>query len=182
MKKINKTIILTIFTALIAFSFTLNLQKEEKMQKENPIIGLKKGNIAPDFTINNEQKMPITLSKMRGKVVLIDFWASWCRPCRDENPNVVLAYNEFKDKGFEIIGVSVDENEQKWLKAIETDKLTWAQGCELTGWEKSEIAKNYNVKSIPMNFLLDKDGVIIAKNLRGSALEKAIKKALKPKK
>ena len=129
------------------------------------------GTVAPDFTQNDPKGKPVKLSDFRGKYVLIDFWASWCGPCRQENPNVVKAYAQFKNKNFEILGVSLDNPNAKtaWLNAIERDKLTWTQVSDLQGW-KNQAARLYGVESIPQNFLVDPDGVIIAKNLRGENL------------
>ena len=133
------------------------------------------GAIAPDFTQNNTDNQPVKLSSFRGKYVLIDFWASWCRPCRAENPNLVKAYAQFKDKNFSILGVSVDaeKDREKWLAAIEKDGLTWTQVIAPNS-EKDNAGKLYSIKSIPSNFLIDPQGKIIAKNLRGKALEKAL--------
>lgn len=129
------------------------------------------GAVAPDFTQKDPSGKPVKLSDFLGKYVLIDFWASWCGPCRSENPNVVKAYKQFKNKNFEILGVSLDNPNAKsaWLKAIETDKLTWPQVSDLQGW-KNSAARLYGVQSIPQNFLLDPKGVIVAKNLRGEQL------------
>ncbi|WP_138482357.1 TlpA disulfide reductase family protein [Dyadobacter bucti] len=132
--------------------------------------GLAVGEQAPDFTLNDPQGNKIALSSLRGKFVLIDFWASWCGPCRMENPNVVRMYDKFKDKGFSIYGVSLDDNEKAWKTAIERDNLKWNHGSELKKWN-SGVAQAYGVNAIPATFLLDKDGKIIAKNLRGPALE-----------
>ncbi|WP_018477941.1 TlpA disulfide reductase family protein [Pontibacter roseus] len=128
------------------------------------------GSVAPDFSLATPEGGSIALSSLRGKYVLIDFWASWCGPCRKENPNVVKMYNRYKDKGFEIFGVSLDQSREKWLKAIADDKLTWPQVSDLKGWE-SQAAQLYQVDAIPQTILLDKEGKIIAKGLRGEELE-----------
>jgi len=138
------------------------------------------GSVAPDFTQNDPEGKPVKLSNFRGKYVLIDFWASWCGPCRKENPSVVKAYAQFKDKNFEILGVSLDNPNAKtaWLKAIENDKLTWTQVSDLQGW-KNQAARLYGVESIPQNFLIDPEGVIIAKNLRGEELIRTLSSIIK---
>ena len=138
------------------------------------------GAIAPEFSQNSPDGKPIKLSDFRGTYLLIDFWASWCGPCRAENPNVVKAYAAYHPKGFEILGVSLDNEKGKenWLKAIEKDELTWPQVSDLKYWE-NEVAKQYGVRAIPQNFLLDKDGKIVAKNLRGKALEEKLAEIFK---
>jgi peroxiredoxin len=134
------------------------------------------GSVAPGFTQNDATGTPVNLSDFRGKYLLIDFWASWCGPCRKENPHVVRAYNQYKDKNFEILGVSLDNpgGRQNWLAAIQKDGLTWPQVSDLKGWQNA-VALQYNVQSIPQNFLLDPQGVIIAKNLRGETLTAKLK-------
>jgi len=136
------------------------------------------GQKAPDFTLTTPDGKQLALSSLKGKYVLIDFWASWCGPCRQENPNVVKTYLEFKDKGFEILGVSLDTERANWLAAIEKDKLTWKHVSDLQGW-KSSAASLYGVTGIPHTVLIDKQGVIIAKNLRGEALRAKISELLK---
>lgn len=133
------------------------------------------GRMAPDFTAPDTSGNNVSLSSFRGKYVLLDFWASWCHPCRDENPVLVKAYNKFQPKGFEILGVSLDQQTKKeaWLKAIHDDHLKWMQVSDLKYW-KSEIAALYAIRAIPQNFLIDPQGKIIAKNLRGEALEKKL--------
>jgi peroxiredoxin len=133
------------------------------------------GSKAPDFTQYTPQGKAVSLSSLKGKYVLIDFWASWCVPCRNENPNVVKAYNKYKDKGFTVLGVSLDAESARaaWLKAITSDGLTWTQISDLKGW-KSEAAALYGVSSIPQNFLIDPNGVVIGKNLRGDDLQKKL--------
>ena len=133
------------------------------------------GAIAPDFTQDDVNGTPVSLSSFKGKYVLIDFWASWCGPCRAENPNVVKAYNKFKSKNFTIIGVSLDKPEGKadWLAAIKNDGLAWTQVSDLKFWS-NEVALQYAVQSIPHNFLLDPTGKIIAKDLRGNDLDKKL--------
>ena len=137
------------------------------------------GKMAPDFTAQKPDGKTLKLSDLRGKYVLLDFWASWCGPCRAENPNVVKAYQQYKDKNFDVLGVSLDKegDKQKWIDAIAQDGLTWHHVSDLKFWG-SGIAKQYMIASIPQNFLLDPKGKILAVNLRGAALEEALKKIL----
>ncbi|NWF88734.1 MAG: AhpC/TSA family protein [Ignavibacteriaceae bacterium] len=127
------------------------------------------GKTAPDFTMNDSLGNPIQLSSFKGKVLLVDFWAAWCGPCRRENPNVVKAYKLYSKKGFDILGCSFDTNRDKWLKAIKDDKLTWHHVSDLQGWDNA-AGKLYGINSIPANVLLDKDQKIIARDLRGEDL------------
>ena len=131
------------------------------------------GVVAPDFTMNDTEGKPIQLSSLRGKVVLVDFWAAWCGPCRQENPNVVKLYQQYHSKGFEILGVSLDRTKEDWLKAIKADNLTWIHVSDLQYWQNA-AARLYGVNAIPQSFLLDKDGKIIAKGLRGEQLAKKL--------
>lgn len=131
------------------------------------------GQPAPEIALPNPEGQVIKLSSMKGKYVLVDFWAKWCGPCRQENPNVVRVYNKYKDKGFTVFGVSLDRTKEDWLKAIKDDNLTWTHVSDLKFWQ-SEAAKTYGITGIPFSILLDPDGVIIAKNLRGAALEEKL--------
>ncbi len=131
------------------------------------------GAVAPLFTQNDPEGNPISLESLRGNYLLIDFWASWCGPCRKENPNVVAAYNKYHDMGFDILGVSLDDNGENWVAAIDKDGLTWPQVGDLNGWA-NEVGQLYGVNSIPHSILLDEDGVIIAKNLRGEDLHEKL--------
>ena len=158
--------------AFILASVTGFAQEEE--------VGLNVGNIAPDLAYESPDGKTYTLSDLRGKVVLIDFWASWCGPCRRENPNVVNAYKKysnarFKDaKGFEIYSVSLDRNKASWEKAIAQDQLDWKYHVSDLKFWSSDAARIYKVRSIPTNVLIDAEGRIVAKNLRGPALHIAL--------
>ncbi len=135
------------------------------------------GVVAPDFTLPDPEGNPVTLSDLRGKYVLVDFWASWCPDCRKENPNVVAAWERFKGKNFAILGVSLDRNREAWLAGIEKDGLAWTHVSDLKDW-KSEIVRLYAIRWIPMNFLLDPDGVILAVGLEGEALSQKLEEVL----
>jgi peroxiredoxin len=128
------------------------------------------GTEAMDFTQNDTAGTPVSLSSFKGKYVLVDFWASWCKPCRMENPNVLEAYEKFKAKNFTVVGVSLDQNRASWIKAIQDDKLAWSQVSDLKFWN-NDVAREYRISQIPQNFLIDPNGKIVGKNLRGAELE-----------
>jgi peroxiredoxin len=165
--------------ALTALAFAdgfYNHPKEEQAKTLNV------GDKAPEIALKNPQGEVVKLSSLRGKMVLIDFWAAWCRPCRMENPNVVKLYNKYKNKqfkygdGFTVYSVSLDRNKTDWEKAIKQDGLIWdTHVSDLKFWS-SQAARTYNINSIPATFLIDENGVILARNLRGGALERALEK------
>lgn len=142
------------------------------------IRGTTVGYTANNFSQTSTDGKKVSLSDFKGKYVLIDFWASWCRPCRMENPNVVAAYNRFKNKGFTVLGVSMDSNRDPWLAAIQQDNLTWTHVSDLKGWG-NEVGKLYGVTGIPQNYLIDKEGKIVAKDLRGPALDEKLAEIIK---
>jgi len=165
--------VLLVEPLLNSLSPELQQMESAKALREQIELGKKVmvGAIAPDFTQNDPEGKPVTLSSFHGKYVLLDFWASWCAPCRQENPNIVAAYTKYKDKGFTVLGVSLDRETGRnaWLKAIKDDQLTWTQVSDLKFWN-NEVAKKYGVSAIPRNFLLDPNGKIIATNVRGEEL------------
>lgn len=158
-----------------SYSTIKNLNENLAIAKKTGV-----GAMAMDFTQNDTLGVPVKLSAFRGKYLLVDFWASWCGPCRRENPNVVKAFLAYKDKGFHILGVSLDQPgaKEKWLKAIHDDNLTWTHVSDLQYW-KNAVAVQYGIQAIPQNYLLDRDGKIVAKNLRGEELNKKLADLLK---
>ncbi|MGY3211333.1 redoxin domain-containing protein [Mucilaginibacter sp. HD30] len=161
-------------TELKNTSAGMNLKLTMEMTKATAI-----GSIAPDFTQNDATGKPVSLSSFKGKYILIDFWASWCGPCRQENPNLVRVYNKYKNKKFTVLGVSLDKPDAKysWLAAIKNDGLVWTQVSDLKFWN-NEVAMLYHISAIPANFLLDPEGRIIARDLRGADLEKKLSEIL----
>ena len=167
--------ILSVFdTAMSSSTYYQAIEKRIEVLRSVAI-----GQFAPDFTLNDSTGNPISLSSLKGKILLVDFWAAWCGPCRAENPNVVKAWQKYKDKGFDVLGVSFDTNREKWLKAVKDDKLTWTQVSDLKGWG-NEAGKLYGINLIPANVLLDKDQKIIASGLRGEQLFKKLEELLGP--
>ncbi len=155
------------------YASTLPDEVAQMKQKLGGMAGMVAGGSAPDFEMNQPDGTPLKLSDFKGKVTLIDFWASWCGPCRRENPYVVKLYNKYKDRGFDVLGVSLDGNKDRWLKAIEADGLAWNHVSDLKKWGNT-AAKLYGVRSIPHTVLLDREGKIIARGMRSGQLEQAL--------
>ena len=150
-------------------------------QMESMIARMEKiqvGSVAPDFTLPDVDGNPVSLSSFRGKYVLVDFWAAWCPDCRKENPNIVAAWEKYKDKNFAVLGVSLDRNRDQWLAAIEKDKLAWTQVSDLKFWD-SDAAVLYCIRWIPMSFLIDPEGKIVSVGLEGEELHNKLEELLK---
>lgn len=161
------------FTQFAGSKYAQELHKRIELLNKTAV-----GSIAPDIVLADPFGKTVSLSSLRGKTVLIDFWASWCGPCRRESPNLVKAYNKYKTRGFEIFSVSLDDNRESWQKAINDDKLLWTHVSDLQKWNSS-VVNQYNIESIPFTVLIDAEGRIIAKNLRGEALDAKLAEILK---
>ncbi|MCS6821285.1 MAG: TlpA family protein disulfide reductase [Microscillaceae bacterium] len=176
MKNTNAKLVALLPIIVFIVFFTIAFLSLQDATSQPPKIG----ETAPEIALPNQDGKTIKLSEFKNKkYVLVDFWASWCRPCREENPYVVSAYEKYKNKDFVVLSVSLDNDRQKWLEAIKKDKLNWQwHVSDLLSEQRGEVSKKYGVKSIPANFLIDKKGKVVAMNLRGEELEKTLKKVI----
>jgi peroxiredoxin len=175
--KEKDTAIFSQLSKTLSEKYPANIYVNEFSKQVSRMHSLPAGSFAPEIKLKTPDGKEISLSSFRGKIVLVDFWASWCAPCRKENPNIVAMYKKFHPRGFEILGVSLDDNLNSWKDAIEHDRLSWTQVSELKKWE-SEVVKDYGMEEIPFSVLIDREGKIIAKGLHGSELEVKIEEAL----